>query len=257
MRATLLFAVLILGPFLSSLLAAPPGQSRKPDIERQLQLQYPPTKLAADNVSIAQPGSVLVVQMNGMFASPLNEFAFNNNYKDGRIKFSLASSLIHDSNTSRYLQVGERVYLLKTEVKDSGIVFSVQSCAACDGSQSDLEQPAYRASLTFQFPKGYWETLDFAQIQRTISQVFTLAGGGSTDPPPAVEPPVPQTSQPAIPQRPPVPTEPARIELGQTIDQVTANLGTPEKIVDLGSKKIYIYRDLKITFLEGKVSDVQ
>ena len=36
-----------------------------------------------------------------------------------------------------------------------------------------------------------------------------------------------------------------------------AILGQPQKVVDLGSKKIYVYRDMKITFNAGKVADVQ
>ena len=50
---------------------------------------------------------------------------------------------------------------------------------------------------------------------------------------------------------------PAEITLGQTIDQVTAILGPPNNIVDLGPKKIYVYKQLKIIFLNGKVTDVQ
>jgi hypothetical protein len=257
MRATTLAAVLILGSVPASLPAAPQGQSHKLSIEQQLQSQYPPTKLAGDKLRVTQPGSVLLVQMNGMFASPLNEFAFMNTYKDGRIKRSAASALIHDSKTSRELQAGEQVYLLKTEVKDSGIVFSLQSCIACDGSEVDLVQMAYRASLTFQYPKGYLETTDFAQIQRTIGQVFTVADRGSTNAQPSMDPPMPQVAQPALQPRPVPRAEPARIALGQSMDEVKANLGQPDKVVDLGSKKIYIYRDLKITFLDGKVSDVQ
>ncbi len=256
MRPTILAAVLIAGAVPASLEAAP-GGSRRVDIEQQLQSQYPPTKLAGDKLRIAQPGSVLLVQMSGMFASPLNEFAFTNSYKDGRIKRSAASALIHDAKTSRELEVGEKVYLLKTEVKDSGIVFSLQSCIACDGSEVDQVQMAYRASLTFQFPKGYLETTDFAQIQRTIGQVFTFADRGNPSAQPGMDPPAPQAAPPepqpkAMPQ-----AEPAKIALGQTIDEVTASLGQPDKVVDLGGKKIYIYRDLKITFLDGKVSDVQ
>jgi hypothetical protein len=51
--------------------------------------------------------------------------------------------------------------------------------------------------------------------------------------------------------------EPISINVGQTIDQVTAALGTPVKIVNLGAKKIYVYKDMKVTFLNGTVSDVQ
>jgi len=41
------------------------------------------------------------------------------------------------------------------------------------------------------------------------------------------------------------------------LDEVKAVQGNPDKIVDLGAKKIYVYKDLKITFIDGKVSDIQ
>ncbi|MGD0365379.1 MAG: hypothetical protein ABSC93_31235, partial [Bryobacteraceae bacterium] len=50
---------------------------------------------------------------------------------------------------------------------------------------------------------------------------------------------------------------PPAIEVGQTIDEVTAAMGAPVKTVNLGAKKIYIYKDMKITFKDGKVADVQ
>ena len=50
---------------------------------------------------------------------------------------------------------------------------------------------------------------------------------------------------------------PAEISLGQTIDQVTAILGQPKSVVDLGAKKIYVYKDMKVVFNAGKVTDVQ
>jgi hypothetical protein len=50
---------------------------------------------------------------------------------------------------------------------------------------------------------------------------------------------------------------PAAIALGQTPDEVTAILGPPVNIVDLGDKKIYVYKNLKVTFTAGKLSDVQ
>jgi len=58
-----------------------------------------------------------------------------------------------------------------------------------------------------------------------------------------------------------VPTAPATVPLeiskGQTIGQVTGVLGQPKNVVDLGTKQIYTYSDMKITFIGGKVSDVQ
>jgi Carboxypeptidase regulatory-like domain len=50
---------------------------------------------------------------------------------------------------------------------------------------------------------------------------------------------------------------PASISLGLTIDQVKAQLGLPSTILNTGSKTIYIYKDMKVTFVNGKVTDVQ
>ena len=50
---------------------------------------------------------------------------------------------------------------------------------------------------------------------------------------------------------------PSSIELGQTTDQVKAALGAPTRIANLGPKVIYYYDSMKVTFKDGKVSDVQ
>jgi hypothetical protein len=52
-------------------------------------------------------------------------------------------------------------------------------------------------------------------------------------------------------------TAPPTLSLGLSIEDVKAIQGEPQKVVDLGSKKIYVYKDLKITFTDGKVSDIQ
>jgi hypothetical protein len=80
----------------------------------------------------------------------------------------------------------------------------------------------------------------------------------------AAPPPVPPTTD-TVPSPPgpvttdtaPSPPGPVTISLGQTIAEVEAINGKPDKIIDLGAKKIYVYKDLKITFTDGKVSDVQ
>jgi len=40
-------------------------------------------------------------------------------------------------------------------------------------------------------------------------------------------------------------------------DEVKATLGNPDKIVDLGVKQLFIYKDMKIVLVDGKVSDIQ
>ena len=261
MRTIALAVALIAGYCTVSPMAAQ-DQSGKANIERGLQSQYLPTKLAgpADGLRATQLGTVLVIQKDGMGASLANEMVtFGNNYKDGRIKHTLGGSLFHQSYTIRDIQAGERVYLLKTEVKDTGVVFNVQSCGACDGSPSDFDPMPYRAALTFQYPKGYWNNTGFAQIQQAIGEVFAFAGSPNAGTQPNPEPVAPGGAQFAQqqPQAPAPPQEPVKIGLGQTTDQVVSGLGQPDKVVDLGSKKIYVYKDLKITFVDGRVSDVQ
>jgi len=80
----------------------------------------------------------------------------------------------------------------------------------------------------------------WGEADKAETEVTTEVGGGAA-PAPIAAPEAP----------------PANIDLGQTIDQVTGALGQPKSVVNLGSKKIYVYKDMKITFKDGKVSDVQ
>ena len=52
-------------------------------------------------------------------------------------------------------------------------------------------------------------------------------------------------------------TSPARVERGATLEEVETIFGKPEKVVCLDAKTIYVYRDLKVIFADGKVTDVQ
>jgi hypothetical protein len=119
--------------------------------------------------------------------------------------------------------------------------------------------------VVFQFSGGYLETAQPGPVLQTISQVFTLDKPDKGDSQqsqgaPAHAPAAPAaTSQPApiAPPPPPADQPPANIEVGQTVDQVVAALGQPQKIAKVGAKQIYFYKDLKITFTNGKVSDVE
>jgi hypothetical protein len=65
---------------------------------------------------------------------------------------------------------------------------------------------------------------------------------------PAIAPPPPPPAAAAVP-----PT----ISLGQTMNQVTAAFGEPLKVANLGGKSIFYYKDMKVTFINGKVSNVE
>lgn len=47
------------------------------------------------------------------------------------------------------------------------------------------------------------------------------------------------------------------IKPGQTTGEVTAALGQPTSVSDIGAKKIFTYPGIKITFVDGKVVNVE
>ncbi len=47
------------------------------------------------------------------------------------------------------------------------------------------------------------------------------------------------------------------IKVGQSTDEVIAALGQPKTTSDIGAKKIYLYPDVKVTLVDGKVIDVE
>ena len=52
------------------------------------------------------------------------------------------------------------------------------------------------------------------------------------------------------------PAQPALMP-GLTIDQAKAIQGEPQKIVEVGNRKIFLYKDLKITFTNGVLTDIE
>jgi hypothetical protein len=56
---------------------------------------------------------------------------------------------------------------------------------------------------------------------------------------------------------PAAPAAPVTVALGQSTDQVQAAMGPPTRVANLGSKVIYYYNGMKVTFKDGKVSDVE
>lgn len=65
--------------------------------------------------------------------------------------------------------------------------------------------------------------------------------------------------QPASAVSAATPAAPTSVNItpGQSIADVTAAMGPPARIVNLGPKSIYFYSGMKITFKDGKVSDIE
>jgi hypothetical protein len=54
-----------------------------------------------------------------------------------------------------------------------------------------------------------------------------------------------------------VPAATVSIAPGQSPDQVKAALGEPTRVVNLGAKTMFFYKDMKITFNNGKVTNIE
>ena len=105
-------------------------------------------------------------------------------------------------------------------------------------------------------PNGATE-LDTEAQQGTQLEQQVVAEANAPDEPgaaaPAAASPIGNTAPATAPRR----GGPVTIVLGQTPAQVIANKGEPTNKVNFPNKQMYIYPDMKIIFVGGKVSDVQ
>jgi len=266
--------------FLAILLAGVALQAHAQDkaaVERKLSSQYTLTKTTADKTDIVTAGAILVLKKdNLMMEDVTNSNMFQNSYKDGKITQNALGRLLgsrllsapSSGSPHRTFVAGEKMWVTKIEVKDTGVNVELYS--------DPISDVRYRAVLNFPF-KGSDPIGD--QAAKMIAEVFDVqpsddsGGNGGQQQAPAVGGQAQKTpaggaqqqqadAPPApIPPPPPPADEPApapkTISLGQTKDIVVANFGQPGKIAKIGPKEIYYYPDLKVTFVNGKVTDVQ
>ncbi len=119
-----------------------------------------------------------------------------------------------------------------------------------------------KGQVVFQFAKGYLEKASVGEVEDAIGQVFAISsddqqGQGGDNNGQQNQQQSAQQGQQQQQQQQQQQAEPQTIQLGMTTDQVQAAMGKPEKIFNVGTKQIYTYKDIKVTFLNGKVSDVQ
>ncbi len=246
-----------------------------PTLQEQLIAQYKLVKMGSDTsgYSVVEAGTLLAVQKGGILGVPYSDQSIlATKYENGTMHSPSGIAVLGRKSimgrfgkeqTTHLFAVGDKVYPTKIDVnvaKDA-VTLSIVACDTCNKT----DPPTYnKAQVVFQFPKGSLAAASAGQIEDTIGQVFSIStndaqqgqGGQQQggDQGGQQQGDQQQAAQPAQEQPQ---AEPQTIEKGQTPDQVTAAMGKPDKIVNLGSKQIYVYKDLKVTFLNGKVSDVQ
>src|ERR1035438_7556535 len=170
MNRTWLLAVFVGCLALSGTSSRLPGQTPSAGIEQQLRSQYRIASVGNNGV-VVRAGTVVAVQQDGITALPAPGEWPCNSYKPGsRIKQSAMCAINYapakNNNQTRLLQVGEKAYLTAIQVKPSEVVFKVQTCCG------DANDAPFRAAVSFQFPKGFLDSMKLRDIQDAISQIF-------------------------------------------------------------------------------------
>ncbi len=280
-RAILIVAVILAGILPWMIVRA--QDAGTDSLQSQLTAKYKLAKLGTDSsgTSVIDTGTVLVIKKGGILSSPSGNSVIVPSYvKDGQIKTANNTAMkgvnkllswkgVKDptgaaSTDTKFLTTGEKVYVSKIEVnpKDSKVTLTIIECDTCNDVK---DASSRRAQVVFEFPKDYLNGADGGQISDVINQILEIHADDSSQQQAQSQDTQGQDAQgqnaqaqPAAPAQPATPPQPPpTIALGQTTDEVTGLLGQPEKIVNLGTKQIYIYKDMKVTFIKGKVSDVQ
>jgi hypothetical protein len=261
-----------------------PHASAQGSLALALKKKYRITEINVQGVA-ASPGTVLTVEGDGINAEPYPTLiTFENPVIDGQVKQrSKALGFIKSTNL-QILQPGQKVYITKinedTSGKEDDLKVTILTCDSIlatftNGKYGGAYQAAKRYSTTlgFRLPKGTLDTMSVDDASKMIEAVlsFNPADQGrardagtvarSCEPHCAVSATTGATIGGAgvpqgPPQGPPQNSAPT-VSLGESVDDVTAAMGTPQQIINLGAKQIYKYPDMKIIFLSGKVSDVQ
>lgn len=248
-------------------LTAQPGDPAA--LQQALNKQFKVTAITADRSDIVTPGDVVDIHKPGLVmyavAAPLPP---SNTYKHGRIgqgwsgfgKDLAITMRTPGGGTAadyphRTFVAEEKCWVTGIEVENGDVLFHLYS--------DPYDDIRYYANLKIPFPdkKAVPSTEEFLQ---TVAEVLTVVPQDNENeqqapaPLPAPAPVAAPAPMPAIaPPPPPADTPPPSIALGQTKDQVIASFGEPVRIARLGVKQIFYYKDMKVTFTNGKVSNVE
>ena len=246
-------------------------------IQQKLNAQFKLTRITADRSDIVTAGDVAVIHKPGLLmyavASPMPP---SNSYKNGKIGQGwggFGTDLVIGMATPgggtaadyphRPFVPEEKCWITGIQVQRDGVLFQLYS--------DPYDDIRYYANLKIPFPnKKEVSSVDVAM--QLVAEVLTVAPvddqgaqGGQAAPAPAAPAPAPAPAPAAapgpmpaiVPPPPPADVPPPTISLGQTKDQVTAAFGQPVRIAKLGVKDIFYYKDMKVTFTNGKVSNVE
>jgi outer membrane protein OmpA-like peptidoglycan-associated protein len=120
----------------------------------------------------------------------------------------------------------------------------------------DKEKPSNKTAEGRSAEHPIEVTLLSADVSPASSGEATNPAPGNNSAPAAAKPPTSAVSNAAAAAASPGP-EPAKIEKGQSMGAVVRALGQPDKIVTIGNKTIFVYKDVKVTFVDDLVTNLE
>jgi hypothetical protein len=143
--------------------------------------------------------------------------------------------------------------------------FGILTTDALDVGSSG-QKKKFSAYVSFHFKKGYLDETPPEDVEQAIEAVLAPdtgsdqaqgGGGAASNQQPAPQQRAAAPAPPPPPPRPAAAAPPPTIAIGESSTQVLQAMGMPQQMIDLGKKKTYVYQNMKVIFIDDKVSDVQ
>lgn len=214
------------------------GAPNSKAMREALVADYPLTRVGLhgmaefDYTRVTQPGAILEVRLPGIYADVANtkNVIVNTNYADGQLTQATGFTAAFGGSTahSKTLAPNDKVYVTNINVKRDSVLLELLTVDVT--TLADGQGTRYRAELNVKLPG--LDTMSPDDVKKTIDTVIADPATASA-------------------------VESKTIKIGMSPDEVKKSLGNPDKIVDLGAKQIFVYKDMKVVFLNSQVSDVQ
>lgn len=224
-------------------------------LQQMLVAQYPPATATPDGSDLVAAGAVLVLQKDNLvMRTAINNVIqvnghgvpsvpVSNTYANGVIKQSGLSGFLAkmamsgpgaDSQTDNHrFNTGEKLWVIKIESATDGVVFTLLS--------DPIDGQRYHGLLKFPFARNSAPMPD--QVLATVAEALKI--DADSQPQDAVA-----TAQDAAPE------QPKTVSIGQTKSEVVTLFGAPTRVAQMGAKEIDFYPDMKVTFVNSKVVDI-
>lgn len=242
-----------------------------------LQKKYVVTETTPDHEQVTKDGTTMAMKCAGVYSMPTSNIMVvpDNKVNDGKVQSpNMMARLTWTKMGAHVLQSGDKVYITKIDTKSDGggdmLRFTILTVDALDVNGQDSKKK-YDANVSFKFKKGYLDETPPEEVEQAIEAVIAPDQGGDSSggdsaggqgqqqqqPQQQAQQATPAPPPPTPPPAPAPAAAPATITIGESSTQVLQSMGMPQQMIDLGKKKTYVYKNMKVIFIDDKVSDVQ